>query len=169
LTVPLAPPQSEPSAASGLLLGLARPFADRFVVIIDDNKLALDGLGGLLRGWGCHVSAFTSAAAAKAFLMKRCLAPDLIICDYHLSNGENGAEVIPDLRRMLNAPIPALLITADISPERNQEAKTGGYDVLQKPAPPMILRAKLQRVWKQRAAIQMSTISDRQPSTSSLV
>jgi signal transduction histidine kinase len=166
LTVPLAPAQSEPSAASDSLLDLARPFADRFVVIIDDDKLVLDGVGGLLRGWGCHVSAFTSAAAAKASLMERCRVPDLIICDHHLTKGETGAKVIPDLRRTLNAPIPALLITGDISPERKQEAEMGGYELLQKPAPPMTLLAKLQLVWMQRAAIEMPTNSHRKASNS---
>jgi len=126
-------------------------------------------MGGLMRGWGCEVSAFVSGAAAKASLLEQRRAPDLIICDYHLAKGEVGAKVIPDLLRTLGAPIPALLITGDISPERKQEAETGGYDLLQKPVPPMILRAKLQRVWKQRAAVEMPTDSGCEATTSSLV
>jgi CheY-like chemotaxis protein len=98
--------------------------------------------------------------------MERCRVPDLIICDHHLTKGETGAKVIPDLRRTLNAPIPALLITGDISPERKQEAEMGGYELLQKPAPPMTLLAKLQLVWMQRAAIEMPTNSHRKASNS---
>ena len=49
--------------------------------------------------------------------------------------------VIGRLRHTFNAPIPALLVTGDISVERKQEAEACGYELLQKPVPPMTLRA----------------------------
>ena len=68
--------------------------------------------------------------------------PDLIICDYHLTqHGETGSSAIGRLRSNFKAPIPALLITGDISVERKQEAEAHGYEILQKPVPPISLRA----------------------------
>ena len=57
------------------------------------------------------------------------------------------------MRHAFNAPIPALLVTGDISAERRQEAAAGGYELLQKPVPPMILRATMSEVFKQRGSI----------------
>jgi CheY-like chemotaxis protein len=76
--------------------------------------------------------------------------PDLIISDHHFTHGENGIAVIERLRHSFNAPIPALLVTGDISVGRKQEAEIGGFELLQKPVPPMILRATVNEILKQR-------------------
>jgi CheY-like chemotaxis protein len=39
----------------------------------------------------------------------------LLICDYHLSGGESGTQVITALRGILGASLPALLMTGDTS------------------------------------------------------
>jgi len=64
--------------------------AGKFVVVIDDDRLVLDGVCGLLRGWGCHVSASTSSGAALASLFELHQQPDLIISDHHFTHGETG-------------------------------------------------------------------------------
>jgi signal transduction histidine kinase/CheY-like chemotaxis protein len=153
ITVPQAPAQVEPAEIPHPLQAVIQPFAGKFVVMIDDDRLVLDGMGGLLRGWGCRVSASTSSGAALASLFESHQRPDLIISDHHFTHGETGIAVIERLRHTFNAPIPALLVTGDISVERRQEAEAGGYELLQKPVPPMILRATMSEILKQRGSI----------------
>jgi signal transduction histidine kinase/CheY-like chemotaxis protein len=153
ITVPRAPAQVEPAEAPHPLLAVMQPFTGKFVVVIDDDRLVLDGVCGLLRGWGCDVSASTSSGAALADLLELHQQPDLIISDHHFTHGENGIAVIERLRHTFNAPIPALLVTGDISVERRQEAEAGGFELLQKPVPPMTLRATMSEILKPSGSI----------------
>jgi signal transduction histidine kinase/CheY-like chemotaxis protein len=153
ITVPRAPAQIEPAEIPHPLRAVIQPFTGKFVVVIDDDRLVLDGVCGLLRGWGCQVSASTSSDAALASLLALHEKPDLIISDHHFTHGETGIAVIERLRHTFNAPIPALLITGDISVERKQEAEAGGYEMLQKPVPPMTLRATMSEILKPRGSI----------------
>jgi signal transduction histidine kinase/CheY-like chemotaxis protein len=152
ITVPQALAQIEPAEPSHPLQAAIQPFAGKFVVMIDDDRLVLDGMDGLLRGWGCRVSASTSSGAALASLVGLQQRPDLIISDHHFSHGETGIGVIERLRQTFDAPIPALLVTGDISVERKQEAAASGYELLQKPVPPMILRATMSEILKRRGS-----------------
>jgi CheY-like chemotaxis protein len=153
ITAPQALPQVAPPEVSLRLQALTQPFAGKFIVVIDDNRLVLEGMCGLLRGWGCHVSASASSGDALALLFGLDRRPDLIISDHHFTHGENGIAVIERLRHIFNVPIPALLVTGDISVERKQEAAAGGYELLQKPVPPMILRATMSELLKQGGSI----------------
>jgi signal transduction histidine kinase/CheY-like chemotaxis protein len=150
ITVPRAPAQVESAEIPLSLRKVIQPFTGKLVVVIDDDRLVLDGVCGLLRGWGCRVSASTSSGAALAGLFELHEKPDLIISDHHFTHGETGIAVIERLRHTFNAPIPALLVTGDISVERRQEAEACGYELLQKPVPPMTLRATMSQILKPR-------------------
>jgi signal transduction histidine kinase/CheY-like chemotaxis protein len=165
IKVPLAPTQAEPAEVPHRLRTAIQPFTGKFVVVIDDDRLVLDGVCGLLRGWGCQVSASTSSGAALETLLELQEKPDLIISDHHFTHGETGIAVIERLRHTFNAPIPALLVTGDISVERKQEAAACGYELLQKPVPPMTLRATMNEILKQRDAID-APAADTAPATS---
>ena len=55
VVVPLAEAQTEPVAAPAAINLLQDPFRGRLVVVIDDDALSREGLGGLLASWGCRV------------------------------------------------------------------------------------------------------------------
>ncbi len=114
------------------------------VVVIDDDALALDAIGGLLRGWGLRVVSAASEAAALVRLAKLEQRPDLLICDYHLSEGTTGIEVIARLGHEF--AIPAILISGDAAPGLVREVDRRGYQVLHKPVDPKALRALLERL-----------------------
>jgi signal transduction histidine kinase/CheY-like chemotaxis protein len=166
VTVPQAPAQIESAEIPHPLRAVLQPFTGKFVVVIDDDRLVLDSVCGLLRSWGCEVSASTSSDAALASLLELDERPDLIISDHHFTHGENGIAVIERLRRAFGIPIPALLVTGDISVERRQEAEGGGYDLLQKPVPPLTLRAAMSDILKPRGASEVPL--QRAPTASSL-
>jgi CheY-like chemotaxis protein/anti-sigma regulatory factor (Ser/Thr protein kinase) len=166
IAAPQASPQLEPAEPALPLQAVIAPFAGKFVVVIDDDRLVLEGMCGLLRGWGCQVSASASSGDALASLFELHQRPDLIISDHHFTHGENGIAVIERLRHTFNVPIPALLVTGDISVERRQEAAAGGYTLLQKPVPPMILRATMSGILKPRAATEACAESKAAPAPS---
>lgn len=114
--------------------------APKLVVIIEDDPLVLDATEGLLRSWGCQVVAAESYDAAMGRLAQIGRRPDLIICDYRLSAGENGVEAIQSLRHAFE--IPALLISGDPTSPPG-ERRFGGYDLLHKPLDAAAFRAAL--------------------------
>ena len=128
----------------------------KLVVVIDDDPLVLDSTGGLLRSWGCQVLTAGSARVALAGLAECNQSPDLIISDYQLSDGQTGIEAIEELRKSLNLPIPAFLISGDMAPERMREARMSGYHLLHKPVRPRALRAMLSQFLKKHDLVDVS-------------
>jgi signal transduction histidine kinase len=128
----------------------------KLVVVIDDDPLVLDSTGGLLRSWGCHVLTVGSARVALAGLAECNQSPDLIISDYQLSDDQTGIEAIEELRKSLNLPIPAFLISGDTAPERMREARTSGYHLLHKPVRPRALRAMLRKFLNKHDLVDVS-------------
>jgi signal transduction histidine kinase len=130
----------------------------KLVVVIDDDPLVLEGMGGLFRSWGYQLVAGTDdeALAGVADLDR---PPDLIVSDYHLSGGKTGIEVIEGLRRTLSADIPAFLVSGDTSPELLRQARATGYHLLHKPVDPMTLRAMVSHVMREGAARAREEIS----------
>ncbi len=141
---------AQPPAPAVSALNLA---AEKLIVVIDDDALALDGMGGLLRSWRCRVVAARSAAEALLDLADGERPPDLVISDFHLSDQRTGIEAIEQLRATFGAPIPAFLVSGDISPALLQEAQHGGYHLLHKPVDPMPLRTMLNRLLKKSGAV----------------
>lgn len=114
--------------------------ANKLVVVIEDDPLVLEATGGLLRSWGFQVIAAETHAEAMAQLAKQRRRPDLIICDYRLSQGARGTEVIERLRNAYE--IPALLISGD-SAAPLADTGPSSYNLLHKPLDAAKFRAAL--------------------------
>jgi two-component system, sensor histidine kinase len=114
--------------------------ASKLVVVIDDDPLVLEATGGLLRSWGFEVVTAESDAEAVAQLAMRGRRPDLIVCDYRLSEGARGTEVIERLRNAFE--IPALLISGDGAAPL-ADSGPGSYNLLHKPLDAAKFRAAL--------------------------
>ena len=121
----------------------------RLVVVIDDDPLVLEGMGDLMRNWGCSVVTGNTEQAVIAGLAGHSRLPDVIISDYQLRSGRTGIDAIAHLRRTLGAPIPAFLISGNTDAEPLQNADANGFPLLHKPVNPMALRATLTQVLKQ--------------------
>jgi CheY-like chemotaxis protein len=57
----------------------------------------------------------------------------LLMCDYRLSNGDNGLDVGLRLQRRFGLQAPLMLVTGETSPERLQHVRASGVPVLFKP------------------------------------
>jgi CheY-like chemotaxis protein len=145
VALPSAPAQArfaEPQAPVPIAADVSK---GKLIVVIDDDALVLDGIGGALRNWGCRVVTATSYTAASAGLNAH-EPPDLIISDYQLADGQSGIEAIAQLRGAFGATIPAFLISGDTAPERLREARESGHHLLHKPVRPMRLRAMVSQL-----------------------
>jgi signal transduction histidine kinase/CheY-like chemotaxis protein len=127
-------------------------FIGKVVVVVDDDPSILDGMSGLLRSWGCRVVTANAGGAAVKSLVDQSSAPDLIVTDYHLPDGQTGLDLIDKLRREFHTDIPAFVISGDTNPEPLHAARAKGLHLLHKPVAPMTLRAMLNQMLKQDAS-----------------
>jgi signal transduction histidine kinase len=111
------------------------------LLAIDNEPAILDGMRLLLGGWGCKVETAADLDEASSIIAAGG-APDVLIADYHLDHGENGIALISALRQQVGG-LPAILLTADRSPEVREEAGALDIHVLNKPLKPGALRALL--------------------------
>jgi signal transduction histidine kinase/CheY-like chemotaxis protein len=147
VSVPLAAARRAVEAPA-TLEAIANPARDKLIVVIDDDVLVLDGMRGLLQGWGCRVVTADSHDAALAGLAAHHQQgrPNLVISDYFLADGTTGIDAIERLRAAFAAPIPAFLISGDTTRERMREADESGLPLLHKPVNPMALRSMVNRL-----------------------
>jgi CheY-like chemotaxis protein len=142
VTVALAPalPRNAPARAPKRRDG--SQIAGMQVLCIDNEPKILDGMETLLGGWGCAVLKAHDLKSALAAVSETKTAPDGLLVDYHLDQG-NGIEAITALRWRFGQELPAILITADRSPHVRDEARERDVQVLNKPLKPAALRALL--------------------------
>lgn len=116
------------------------------ILAIDNEPRILDGLQILLSGWGCTVLTAADVRETMQALMQDDDAPDVILADYHLDEGD-GLACIAAVRERLGKYVPAVLITADRSPEVRDLCTEQNVRLLNKPVRPAALRALLSQ-WR---------------------
>ncbi|GGD11231.1 hybrid sensor histidine kinase/response regulator [Aureimonas glaciei] len=110
------------------------------VLVIDNDAAIRSAMAELLTGWGCSVVLAGSLPEALPQLSAR--VPDIALVDYHLDEGD-GLDAIALLRWRIDPALPAILITAERSPEVRDHAASLGVDILTKPLKPASLRAAM--------------------------
>ena len=66
--------------------------------------------------------------------------PDIIITDYRLRGDVQGTDVVNQVNDILEKPCPAVVVTADTSPDLIASIRSQGFPVLIKPVSPPSLR-----------------------------
>jgi len=84
------------------------------VLLVEDNSSVRRAMSRLLGMEGYRVTPIASLSEALQHVEEGNRI-DLLICDYHLSGGETGTQVIAALREILGSSLPALLTTGDTS------------------------------------------------------
>lgn len=139
VAVPLGVPSaeratsSEPAARGGL--------SGKSVLVIDNDSAILDGMTAILSGWGCSIATSTGMP-----VLSENAPPDVIVADYHLDDELTGDAVVAGIRAVYRADVPAIIITADRTPELRDTLGGQGLHVLTKPVKPAQLRALLTRL-----------------------
>jgi CheY-like chemotaxis protein len=107
-----------------------RGFTGR-ILLVENDALALEATTAALRGMGFTVE---SIGANQAFDLPRNQGwPDLIISDYHCSEGRNGVELVEALRTACGKKVPAIIVTGDTRSETLHHVRDAGLMLLHKP------------------------------------
>jgi signal transduction histidine kinase/ActR/RegA family two-component response regulator len=152
VSVPIAPANKRAIEVLAVTRSQAALPNGKLVLVIDDDPLVLESMGGIFRRWGCQVVTADSDRKALRAITEHDRLPDVIISDYSLANGHTGIEAIEWLRQELAAPISAFLISGDTDPALLHEAKAKGFHLLHKPVDPMALRAMFNQAVKRSPA-----------------
>lgn len=113
-------------------------------LLIEDNVNMRGYMHDLLLHWGCKCDAATSVDDALA--LARANKPNFLISDYRLNESRNGIEAIAEIRALLGAALPAMLITGDTTPERVAEARANNIHLLHKPLSASELRQEIMQL-----------------------
>jgi Na+/proline symporter/signal transduction histidine kinase len=153
VTVPIGTARpAGPENGAPLLAASSEPLSGLKVLAIDNEPRVLEGMRLLLSRWGCAVATAHDLTGAREALAATG-APDVVIADYHLDEGD-GIAAIRALRGDLGRAVPAILATADRSPDVRNEAARQNIIILNKPLKPAPLRAQLTRYSAMREAAE---------------
>jgi CheY-like chemotaxis protein len=111
------------------------------VLLIEDDRASQQSTQDLLRRWGCQV--WTAADPEEAAATARRVSPDAAIVDLWLRGGSSGMDAIDAVRTAANKPLPALIVTGDMSFPATRADRCA---VLHKPVRPAQLRAALSQL-----------------------
>jgi signal transduction histidine kinase len=116
------------------------------VMVVDDDKQALDFVRATLEQYGAVVVTASSATEAKARFTRE--PPDVFVSD-PVMPGENGRQLIRDIRQLDRAAgrsfTPAAALTALARSEDRRNALTAGYQIhVAKPVDPIELVATVE-------------------------
>ena len=142
VTVPVATAINHTAAVTSATPLSKTPMSGSLIVCIENDAAILDGMKTLLTAWDAEVIAVTDPEAAIAAIEAAGGRVTGLLVDYHLDRG-NGVAAIRDIRRRFGDAIPAILITADRSPNVRAAAREENIAVLNKPVKPASLRALL--------------------------
>lgn len=152
ICVPYAGPAAQQPAAPVRSAQEAYGFAGSKAVVIDNEFTVIESMRPLLAGWGIETRFIYAMACIEALLKREPeFRPDIILADYHLDFNESGLRAVAHLRDSFQAPIPAIVITADHSPEITEVVSAAGCEILRKPVKPAELRALMMHVLNRAA------------------
>jgi two-component system, sensor histidine kinase len=123
---PLRQPYVAPPAAGGA------PTRKPRVLLVEDDPAVRDATRMLLTVEGYRVTAVASLSEALRNTREDG-APELLITDYHLREGELGTQVIAAVRASVGADVKAVLITGDTSAAIKQMADDRQLRIASKP------------------------------------
>ena len=148
VSVPLATAEAiENRPQSAVATGDSSPLEGLVVLCVDNEPEILDGMKLLLERWGC--TAWLAANRAQAERrVKESGAPHFLLLDYHLGEQSNGMDVAAHIDSLVDAALPAIVITADRSSAVEDAARAKGYGLLRKPIKPAALRTLITNMLK---------------------
>lgn len=121
--------------------GHQSPVLSGRILLLEDDAAGREALQGLLLRWGCEVLA--CADLPTALQRAGQTLPHLLISDYRLAAEEDGLRAIERLREQAGRMLPAMLISADVSPELQERCSLSHVTLLAKPLLPARLRHAL--------------------------
>lgn len=110
------------------------------VLVVEDDFNARQAQEELLLSWGCDVCAVGTAALACQSVQQG-FSPDVVISDFRLGGESNGLDVIAQVRKLSDWPVPACVVSGDTDSDLMQAARAASLTLLHKPVRPAKLRS----------------------------
>ncbi len=146
ICVPLGETVSQPQPQ--VTLSRLQPLAGIKVLCIDNEEAILAGLDSLLSRWQCEVICAKDLADARIKLGLKGVAPDIVLADFHLDDGQNGVDAMDGIRALYGQDLPGILITANTRKELIEDVQRRGYHYMAKMIKPAALRALISSLVK---------------------
>ncbi|WP_319824457.1 PAS-domain containing protein [Thalassovita sp.] len=121
----------------------ANDFGNLVVLLIENDDELRNAITITMEQWGVDVLTCKGGQEALDLLDEIDMAPDVIVADYQLDDGELGLDALHRLRAHCGA-VPACIISANRSKELVQACTESDIPLLYKPIEPAILRDFLQ-------------------------
>ena len=108
-------------------------------MIIDDDPLVLETLCMMLEDYGWKVIGASDRAEALQSLASAERAPDLVIADYRLREGQVGTDAVAAIRDAVASRVPAIILTGELASmgggldQPQQDAQRLGAALFRKP------------------------------------
>ena len=113
------------------------------IAVIDDEPQVVAAMLVLLGAWGFRAVGAESGHELLGRIAGAGARPDALVVDFHLRDEASGLDAIASVSAALGGALPALVISADTSPELRARVQASGYLLLAKPVEPVRLRAAL--------------------------
>jgi signal transduction histidine kinase/CheY-like chemotaxis protein len=107
-----------------------------YIFLVEDDPAVREATSSLLEIYDFSVSAAANSEEATRLIRDLKAVPDLVIADYRLPMNRTGIDVVREVRQLLAADIPGIILTGDISAKIRQEASRHHLAVLHKPVAP---------------------------------
>ena len=121
---------------------------DLIVLVVENDEDVLFATTQKLELWGASVLPASSTDEALGLIRDIGMPPDIILADYQLDDGDTGVNAIRAVRAEFSTKVPAIMITADRSPDLVRTGAEMGFTVLTKPVQLSRLRPLID--WKTR-------------------
>jgi two-component system, sensor histidine kinase len=114
LTLPISPRAAAPTRDVAARPAVETVSAQARILLVEDDAGVRNATAMLFRSEGYEVAAVPSSVEAFEQL-RRDPRVDLLVTDYHLGDGATGSDVIASVRKTLDRPLKAVLMTGDTS------------------------------------------------------
>lgn len=147
IEVPLARPMAGADTAAAAPAPEAAGAMDVIALVIEDDDSMREALTARLDAWGASVLSAASSAEAVEQARSIGVAPDIILADYQLGEGDDGLAAIHAVRAAMG-DAPAIMLTADRSEALKTLALNHDFTLVAKPVQSSRLRPLID--WKTR-------------------
>jgi signal transduction histidine kinase/CheY-like chemotaxis protein len=126
------PPRSVRSRQPRPKYSERKPLPDCVLLVEDDNSVRV-ALVKILNASGIQVLTAATSEKALELVHQSELRPAVIVCDYNLRGSANGIQTIKSIRKTMDEPIPAIVITGETRSNYMHEIASLGASILVKP------------------------------------
>lgn len=157
--------EAERSSSEAVSSLQTRPQLAARVLVVEDEPDLRQMLEILLKNAGHDVVSTATLEEAVEAAALQAGYPDLVIADYNLPNGRNGAELARLLRRK-NALLPVIILTGDISASTRNLIAGEGLTQMNKPVSAEELEVQTQAMLRMQGVAAENLLQVQSPSQS---